>query len=70
MSNKKAKLPNKSDYIINALATYICVEAGRRDIFTKEVDISHISEMLNATELEQNEAYIKAKDILRLFFNY
>lgn len=55
------------NHVIDALATYICVEAKRNSRFTYEVNMTTIGILLGATEGEIIKAHRRAREILRDF---
>ena len=59
--------PKQKQYIVDAIATYICVAATRLNKMTIEVDVSHIKELFDANETDIEKAYYKAHKFLRDF---
>lgn len=57
----------EAQFVIDAIATYICIQANRRDRFICDVDTNPIAEMLGATYAEQQSAQQRARAILREF---
>lgn len=59
-----------NNHIVSAIATYICLEASKNDVFTRQIDTSNVCELYGATAEEQEEAYTKARKILKDFMSY
>jgi hypothetical protein len=57
----------KSEHIIDAIATYICVKAHEDDLFTKDVDTSQLAGLFGASAQEEQEARVRAREILKDF---
>lgn len=55
------------DHIIDAIATYICVTAVKEHRFIRDVDITNICQMLNATFSQREKAMDKARELIREF---